>query len=168
MSEHQPRLDLESHAGGPLAAMVRLEERIRFDPRLRELVKLRASQINACAFCIDMHWRDARAQGVPEHRLAQLDAWQESPFFDERERAALALTEAVTLVSTTHVPDQVWTEAERHFDPDALANLLFVIAAINLWNRLSVSARTPPASYAERVEDTLETETRMPQLPSSA
>jgi AhpD family alkylhydroperoxidase len=130
--------------------MVRVEERIELDPALSGLVKLRASQINGCAFCIDMHWPHARAAGESEERLAQLAAWRESPFFDDRERAALALTEAVTHVSETHVPDEVWSEAEAHFGPDALANLLFQIAAINLWNRIAVSTRVLPASYLSR------------------
>jgi AhpD family alkylhydroperoxidase len=113
------------------------------------LVKLRASQINGCAYCLDMHWPHARAQGESELRLSQLAAWRESPYFDDRERAALALTEAVTHVSSTHAPDDVWEEAARHFDADELAHLLFAIAAINVWNRVAVSARSVPASYGE-------------------
>jgi AhpD family alkylhydroperoxidase len=144
-----PRIDLARLAGAPIAAMVKLEERIDFDPGLRELVRLRASLINGCAFCIDMHWTALRRDGESEVRLAQLAAWEESPFFDERERAALALTDAVTQVSATHVPDAVWARAEVHFPPEELAHLLFAIAAINLWNRLAVSTRGVPASYAE-------------------
>jgi AhpD family alkylhydroperoxidase len=147
ISTHAPRLDVAGHAGGPIAAMVRLEERIDLEPRLRHLVKLRASQINHCAFCIDMHWNEAREDGDTELRLSQLNAWRESPAFDDRERAALALTESVTLVSDTHVPDDVWAQAERHFGEDELANLLVAIAAINFWNRVSVAARTTPASF---------------------
>jgi AhpD family alkylhydroperoxidase len=128
--------------------MLRVEERIELDPTLRELVDVRASQINGCAFCIDMHWARARAGGESEARLAQLAAWHESPFFDDRERAALALTEAVTHVSQTHVPDEVWADAEAHFQADELAHLLFQIAAINLWNRILVALRALPASYA--------------------
>ena len=126
--------------------MLRLEQRIDFDPRLRELVKVRASLINGCAFCIDMHWNAARERGEAEQRLAQLAAWHESPFFDDRERAALALTDAVTHVAETHVPDDVWVEAERHFSPDELGHLLFAIGAINLWNRVEIAARAVPAS----------------------
>jgi AhpD family alkylhydroperoxidase len=144
-----PRLDLASHAGAPYAAMIRLEARIELDSDLRELIKVRASQINGCAFCIDMHWTTARAGGESEQRLAQLSAWRESPYYDERERAALALTEAVTHVSETQVPDDVWAEAEAHFTPDELAHLLFAIGAINLWNRVLVSTRAVPASYAQ-------------------
>ena len=142
-----PRIDLAGLAAAPYAAMVRVEQRIQFDPALRELVKIRASQINGCAFCIDMHWADARARGESELRLAQLAAWDESRFFDDRERAALALTEAVTHVSATHVPDDVWARAEAQFEPAELANLVCAIAAINFWNRLQVSARARPASY---------------------
>jgi AhpD family alkylhydroperoxidase len=130
--------------------MVRVEERIELDPRLRGLVEVRASQINGCAFCIDMHWADARAAGESEERLAQLGGWQESPYYDKRERAALALTEAVTHVSETHVPDEIWAEAETHFGSDELAHLLFQIAAINFWNRIAVSTRVLPASYVSR------------------
>jgi AhpD family alkylhydroperoxidase len=144
-----PRIDLVRHAGGPYAAMVRVEQRIDLDPRLRHLVKVRASQINGCAFCIDMHWAEARRDGESETRLAQVAAWRESPFFDDRERAALALTEAVTHVSETHVPDDVWSAAEAQFGADELANLLFAIGTINLWNRVAVSARSVPRSYLD-------------------
>ena len=129
--------------------MVKLEERIDLDPGLRELVRLRASLINGCAYCIDMHWTALRRDGESEVRLAQLAAWEESPFFDERERAALALTDAATLVADTHVPDAVWARAEAQFSSEELAHLLFQIAAINLWNRVAVSIRGVPASFAE-------------------
>jgi AhpD family alkylhydroperoxidase len=142
-----PRIDLLQHAGAPYAAMVRVEERIKLDPPLRGLVKVRASQLNGCAFCVDMHWTDARAEGESELRLAQVTAWHESPFFDERERAALALTDAMTHVSSTHVPDDVWARAEARFAPDELAHLVFTIAAINLWNRVAVTSRVLPASF---------------------
>jgi AhpD family alkylhydroperoxidase len=145
----EPRIDMMHTVGGPYAAMVRVEERIELDPTIRHLVKLRASQINHCAYCIDMHWNEAKADGETELRLAQLPAWEESPAFDERERAALALTEAVTHVAETHVPDDVWERARAQFDEHELANLLVAIAAINFWNRVSVGARTTPASYAE-------------------
>ncbi|MGE4425343.1 MAG: carboxymuconolactone decarboxylase family protein [Solirubrobacteraceae bacterium] len=143
----EPRLDLLAHTAGPYAAMVRVEERIRLDPTIRHLVKLRASQINGCAFCLDMHWTDARADGETEVRLAQLPAWDESPYFDERERAALALTDAMTHVSTTHVPDDVWERAAARFSEEELSNLVFSIAAINLWNRLAIATRKAPASF---------------------
>lgn len=145
-----PRIDLPRHAGALYAALVGVERRIELDPTLRLLVKLRASQINGCAYCIDMHWTEARAHGETEHRLAQLDAWSESPYFDARERAALALTEAVTNVSSTHVPDEAWSEAEVRFGPDELANLLFAIATIDPWNRIAIASRAQPASFRER------------------
>ena len=145
-SNDSQRLDLAHHAGSPYAGMLRVEERIDLDERMRGLVKVRASQVNGCAYCIDMHWSDARAAGESEARLAQLAAWHESPLYDDRERAALELTDAMTLVSETHVPDDVWAVAEAHFEPDELANLLFAIAAINLWNRLMVAVRAVPDS----------------------
>jgi AhpD family alkylhydroperoxidase len=144
-----PRLDLAALTAGPAAAMREVEARIELDPRLHELVKLRTSLINGCAFCIDMHWTALRRQGESDVRLAQLAAWEESPYFDERERAALALTDAVTHVSATHVPDAVWARAEAQFPPEELSHLLFAIAAINLWNRLAVSVRGVPASYTK-------------------
>jgi AhpD family alkylhydroperoxidase len=144
----EPRLNVVDHNAGAYAAMARVEERIDLDPTLRELIKLRASIINGCAFCLDMHWTDARAHGESELRLAQLPAYDESPYFDEREKAALALCDAVTLVSETHVPDAVWAEAERHFSPEELANLVLAIAAINFWNRVAISSRSLPASFA--------------------
>jgi AhpD family alkylhydroperoxidase len=147
---HEPRLDHVHLIGGPIAAMARVEERIDLEPRLRHLVKLRASQINGCAYCLDMHRNEAIADGDTDVRLVQLPAWRDSPAFDNRERAALALTEAVTLVAETHVPDDVWDEAARHFPPQELANLLAAIAAINFWTRLQVSVRAIPASYAQQ------------------
>ena len=153
MTPTTPRLDLAAHAPGPLAAMLRLEERISLDEGLRELVKLRVSQINGCLYCVDLHHTGARARGESELRLVHLTAWHESPLFDARERAALALAESATHVATTRVPDHVWAEAERHLSADELANLLFTIAAINGWNRLAVSARTTPRSV---VHDHLE------------
>lgn len=144
---HRPRLDLAAHAGAAIAAMQRVEERITLDPVLKELIKLRASQINGCAFCLDMHWTDAKAAGESDLRLAQLPAHAESPYFDDREQAALALTDAVTLVSETHVPDDVWAAASAQFDDDELVNVLFQIATINAWNRIAVSVRGVPASW---------------------
>jgi len=143
-----PRIDLPRSAGGAFTALLRLEHRIELDPALRKLVQVRSSQLNGCSFCIDMHWSEARDAGESEQRLSQLDAWAESPYFDERERAALALTESMTMVAETHVPDDVWLEAEAHFDTSELANLLFAIAAINAWNRLQIAARVPAASFA--------------------
>lgn len=111
------------------------------------LVQLRASQINGCAYCLDMHWKDLRAAGENEQRLYSLDAWRECPYYSERERAALAWTEAVTLVAGGHVPDVVHEEARAHFAEKELADLTLAIAAINAWNRLSIAARLRPGTY---------------------
>jgi AhpD family alkylhydroperoxidase len=145
---HEPRLDVFSHAKSAYAAMARAEERIELDPVLRELIKLRASQINGCAFCLDMHWTDAKAAGESDVRLAQMAAHAESPYFDAKERAVLALTDAVTLVAETHVPDAVWAAAAAHLDDAELANVLLQIALINAWNRLAVASRMVPASWS--------------------
>ncbi len=117
------------------------------EANLLELVKLRASQINGCAYCIDMHTKDARTQGESEQRLYGVSAWHEAPFYSERERAALAWTEAVTQVGETHVPDEVYAEARRYFTEKELVDLTFAIIAINGWNRLAISFRTVPGSY---------------------
>jgi AhpD family alkylhydroperoxidase len=116
------------------------------EPRLLELIKIRASQINGCAFCIDMHAFDARALGETEQRIYLLDAWRESPFYSDRERAALAWTEAVTLVSESGVPDAVYDHAREHFSEEELANLTWAIVVINGWNRVSVAFRAQPPS----------------------
>lgn len=118
---------------------------------LIELVKTRSSQINGCAYCIDMHTKDARAYGETEQRLYALNGWRETPFFTEKERAALALTEAITLVSETHVPDDVVDEALKWFEPDEYARLVFLIATINIWNRLAITSRSPVGGYVSRV-----------------
>src|SRR3954464_9465055 len=122
-------------------AMLGMENYVRqsgLEHSLLELVKLRASYMNGCAYCIDMHTKDARANGETEQRLYALSAWRETPFFTDKERAALALTEAVTLVAETHVPDDVVAEARRHFDEAELSQLVFAIATINAWNRLAI------------------------------
>ncbi len=117
------------------------------EPDLLELVKLRASQINGCAYCIDMHTKDARSHGESEQRLYAVSVWRETPFYGERERAALAWTESVTLISKDQVPDDVYGEARRYFSEKELADLTLAIIAINGWNRLAISFRTPPGSY---------------------
>ncbi len=114
---------------------------------LIELVKMRASQVNGCAYCIDMHSKDARATGESEQRLYALDAWRETPFYSDRERAALAWTEAVTLVQQTHAPDDVFEQVRQQFNENEIADLTFVIATINAWNRLAISLRAVPGSY---------------------
>src|SRR5262250_2940203 len=106
-----------------------------------------ASQINGCAYCIDMHWKDLRAIGENEQRLYGLDAWAESPYYTDRERAALAWTEAVTRVADTHVPDEVYEEVRKHFTEKELADLTLAVAAINAWNRLAISLRAEPGKY---------------------
>ena len=130
--------------------MAELERYVResgLEPSLLELVKLRASQINGCAYCIDMHWKDARARGESEQRLYGLMAWRESPYYSERERAALAWTEAVTLIVDNHVPDDLYEEVRQHFNEVELVNLTLALVAINGWNRLAISLRTEPGTY---------------------
>jgi AhpD family alkylhydroperoxidase len=114
------------------------------DPTLYELVKLRASVLNGCAFCVDMHSRDALAAGESSRRLFAVSAWREAPFFDERERAALALTDEVTRLGDHGVSDEVWNSAAKHFSERELADLLMAIATINVWNRIAVSTRAQP------------------------
>ncbi len=114
---------------------------------LLHLIKLRASQINGCAFCLDMHSKDLRAIGETEQRLYTLDAWRECPWFTDRERAALAWTEALTLITQGHVPDAVYEEARKQFNEKELSDLSIAITTINAWNRLSIASRTPPGTY---------------------
>jgi AhpD family alkylhydroperoxidase len=114
---------------------------------LLHLIKLRASQINGCAFCLDMHSKDLRAMGETEQRLYTLDAWRECPWYTDRERAALAWTEALTLVTQGHVPDAVYEQARKQFNEKELVDLSLAITTINAWNRLSIAARTTPGTY---------------------
>jgi AhpD family alkylhydroperoxidase len=141
------RMTIRDEASHAIAAMLRLEAAIEIAPSLGNLVKIRASQINGCAFCLDMHWKDARAAGETEERLYMLEAWRESPLYDDRERAALELCEAMTLITDGHVPDEVWEDARSEFDDGELANLVFAIAAINTWNRLNITIRLEPGHY---------------------
>jgi AhpD family alkylhydroperoxidase len=147
----QPRLDASKAVPAAYGAMRDLEMYVRkssnLEPSLLELVKMRTSQINGCAFCIDMHSIDARAQGESEQRLYALNAWRETPFFSGRERAALAWTEAVTLVNQSHVPDDIFAEAREYFSEEELVNLTMAIIAINGWNRWSVAFRAVPGHY---------------------
>src|SRR5437868_7734172 len=149
----QARLDFKkaspqgAKALGELHAFLR---RCGLERSLLELVKLRASQINGCAHCIDMHAKELRADGESEQRLYLLDAWRESPFYSDRERAALAWTEAVTLVADDHVPDEVYDEARQQFTEEELVNLTFALVAINAANRLNIAFRTVPGSYQVR------------------
>jgi AhpD family alkylhydroperoxidase len=122
-------------------------ENCELEESLLHLIRLRASQINGCAYCLDMHWKDLRAIGEQEQRLYSLDAWRECPYYTERERAALAWTEAVTLITTGHVSDTVYEEVRAHFSEKESANLTFAVTAINTWNRLSIASRTVPGTY---------------------
>jgi AhpD family alkylhydroperoxidase len=146
----QPRLDFQKVAPQGYRAMAGLEAYIRnsgLEPGLLDLVKLRASQINGCAYCIDMHSKDARAGGETEQRLYGLTAWSETPFYTERERAALKWTEAMTLISETHAPDDVYEEVRRHFSEVEIVSLTMAIVTINGWNRLALGFRTVPGTY---------------------
>jgi AhpD family alkylhydroperoxidase len=117
------------------------------ESRLLHLIKMRASQVNGCAYCLDMHSKDARAEGESEQRLYLLDAWREAPFYSERERAALAWTEALTLVTQGHVPDSVYEQARSQFSEAELMNLTMAITNINTWNRLCIALRSQPGTY---------------------
>lgn len=149
------RLDFDTHAPAFSRAMAHLDtaatkelDRVGFDPRLRELIRIHASQINGCAYCIDMHTKQARAAGETEQRIYALPAWRETPYFTERERAALAFTEAVTLMSGEHVPRLAYQAAAASFAPEHLAALISLIVTINAWNAIGVSARGwTPGSY---------------------
>jgi AhpD family alkylhydroperoxidase len=139
------RVDLTSWAEG-YRALRSVEDALLgadIDVKLHQLVALRVSQMNGCAYCIDMHSKDARALGETEQRLYLLDAWRETAFFTERERAALALAEDVTRIRDAHVPDETIAEAKRHFDDDELTKLLYAIAVANAWNRIAITSRPP-------------------------
>jgi AhpD family alkylhydroperoxidase len=147
----ESRLEAQKVVPEAYQAMLALEMFVRksskLAPSLIELVKMRASQINGCAYCIDMHSKDARAAGESEQRLYALNAWRETPFFTAREQAALAWTEAVTLVAEGHVPDAVYEQARQQFSEQELVNLTMAIVTINGWNRLSIAFRTVPGGY---------------------
>jgi AhpD family alkylhydroperoxidase len=145
-----PRLHYRTLAPNAYKALLKVEEYLSecgLEPRLKELVVLRASQINHCAYCIDMHTKDLRAGGESEQRIYLLNAWREAPFYTPRERAALAWTETVTILDPGYVPDEVYEEARKEFGEVELVNLTIAIAAINSWNRLSVAFRSVPGSY---------------------
>jgi AhpD family alkylhydroperoxidase len=133
------RIDLKATAPDAYRAMAAFDRSIELDSVLRELVKIRASQLNGCAYCIALHTRDARKAGESEQRLYALAAWRESPLFSERERAALELTDTITRIGESGVPDAVYERAASEFSAAELANLIFAIAAINAWNRIAVS-----------------------------
>jgi AhpD family alkylhydroperoxidase len=149
------RLDFESLAAGFYRAMVHLDQaatreldKADIDPRLRELIRIRASQLNGCAYCIDMHTKDARAIGETEQRIYALPAWRETPYFSSRERAALAFTETVTLLADTHVPAEAYQAVAAEYSEAEIAALVSLLVAINAWNAISVSTRAwLPGSY---------------------
>jgi AhpD family alkylhydroperoxidase len=135
---------------GIIHAMLGLEQQVRqagFDSKLLDLVRIRASQINGCAYCLDMHSKDTRANGETEQRLYGLDAWRETPYYSARERAALEWTEALTLVAESHVPDDVFERVRQQFSEEEIVYLSLAVVAINGWNRLNVAARTVPGDY---------------------
>lgn len=145
-----PRIDAAKVAPQAYHAFLGVEQYVRqsgLEHSLLHLVKMRASQINGCAYCIDMHSKDARAEGETEQRLYELDAWRETPFYSERERAALAWAEAVTLVAQGHVPDEVYEQARRQFSEKELVDLTVAVIAINSWNRMAISFRAPAGTY---------------------
>ncbi|HEY6838376.1 MAG TPA: carboxymuconolactone decarboxylase family protein [Geobacteraceae bacterium] len=144
------RIEYAKAAPAVLNAMLALERQVHaggLEESLLDLVKLRASQINGCAYCIDMHSKDARARGETEQRLYGLDAWREAPYYSARERTALAWTEAVTLVADGHVADDVYEETRAQFSDQELAFLTLAIIAINGWNRLQIAFRAEPGQY---------------------
>lgn len=146
-----PRIDAAKYMKtGMLQAMLTLSHAVEtsgLERSLYELVKIRASQINGCAYCLDMHTKDARAMGETEQRIYALNAWRETPFFTPRERAALEWTESVTRVADTHVPDQVYEAVRDHFDEPELVSLTFAVIVINSWNRLAVASRALAGAY---------------------
>jgi AhpD family alkylhydroperoxidase len=146
----QPRIDYLKFAPEAPKAMYSLEKYLAtcsLEHKLLHLLKLRASQINGCAYCIDMHSKDARALGEIEQRLYALDAWRETPFYTDQERAALAWVEAVTLVSKTHVPDALYEVLKQHFSEKEIVDLTLLATTINMWNRLAISMRAVPGQY---------------------
>lgn len=146
----KPRIAYPRVSPGAFNAMLGLQKYVNecgLEKSLLELVKLRASQINGCGYCIDMDFKDARAEGETEQRLYLLDAWREAPVYSERERAALEWTEAVKLVREGHVPDAVYDAVRVHFSEEELVNLTLAVVAINGWNRLAIALRTVPGTY---------------------
>lgn len=144
------RIDFAKVVPGAVRAMYGLEKYLSeasIEAPLRELVKLRASQINGCAYCVDMHTKDARAAGETEQRLYGLVAWREAPYYSARERAALEWTDALTLVADNHVPDDLYQRTRQQFNEQELADLTLAVAQINAWNRIAISTRVEPGSY---------------------
>lgn len=153
----QPRLNAQKTSPAAYNAMLGLEMFIRKSSKLEtslvELIKMRASQINGCAYCIDMHSKDARAQGESEQRLYALSAWRETPFYTDRERAALEWTEALTSIAEGHAPDHVYETVKQHFSEEELVNLTLAIITINGWNRLAIAFRAVPGEYQPKAHN---------------
>ena len=148
-----PRIDItkiDPAAFKAVSALQTYVDQSGLDAKLRELIKIRASQINGCAYCLIMHTRDARKIGESDDRMHLLNAWQEAPVFTEKERAALAWTEALTLVSQTHVPDEVYEQVRRQFSEKEIVTLTAAVCAINTWNRIAISLRAPPQVESAR------------------
>lgn len=146
----QPRMEYYKVAPAAMRGMVALQKVVNetgLDPILQELIKIRVSQINGCAYCIDMHTKDARALGETEQRIYALNAWRETPFFTDRERAALLWTESVTRISEGHVPDAVYQQALTQFNEAELVHLTLAVVTINSWNRIAIAFRSVPGSY---------------------
>jgi len=144
------RTDYQTASPKAYQAMLGLEHHLKtcgLEPNLVHLVKLRVSQMNGCAYCIDMHWKDLRAGGESEQKLYELDAWREAPFYTDRERAALAWAEGLTNLHDGHVPDALYEAARRHFDERELADLTLAVATINAWNRFAIAFRSPAGTY---------------------
>jgi alkylhydroperoxidase AhpD family core domain len=149
----KPRMEFWKIAPDAYKAMLGLDGYLHgsgLAASLLELVKLRASQINGCAYCIDMHWKEARAAGESDQRLYGLDAWREAPYYDERERAALEWTEALTRITDGHVPDEVFEAVRPHFSERELVDITWAVAAINAWNRVAIAMRSVAGSYRVR------------------
>ena len=152
----KPRLNIAAVSAGAYHAMLGLEKYIHessIEPGLVHLLKMRASQINGCAYCLDMHSKDARAAGETEQRLYGLDAWREAPYYTDRERAALEWTEALTLVAEGHVPDDVYERARGQFSEKELVELGMIAVAINGWNRLAIAFRSEAGTYQPRQQE---------------
>ncbi len=146
----QQRINYGKLGQNALKALLELEAYLRnsgLGPNLLHMLKLRASQINGCAYCIDMHWKDARAVGETEQRLYGLDAWEESPYYTDRERAALRWVESITKITDGHVPDAVFEELKQSFSEQEIVDLTMAAALINAWNRIAISMRAVPGHY---------------------
>jgi AhpD family alkylhydroperoxidase len=149
----KPRLDIATVSPAAYRGMLGLEKFIHessIEPKLVHLLKMRASQINGCAYCLDMHSKDARAEGETEQRLYGLDAWREAPYYTDRERAALEWTESLTRISEGHVPDEVYERARKQFSERELVELTMIGVAINGWNRISIALRSEAGTYQPR------------------